>query len=182
MRLLSATRYSVKICLKSSLLRPPIASSLSPCFPQRLPRVSLHPSFASLRRTFASSSRVFQPPTPRTDHDHEPEEETKPISEKPQAVGAKKIWTIPNVLTISRVLSCPALGYAILHDNFYVATGLLVYAGLTDLVRVQVLRFASRSCSSIPSFHMSRSMGTWHGNTTWVRSLARSLTQRRTRR
>ncbi|KAF9646503.1 CDP-diacylglycerol--glycerol-3-phosphate 3-phosphatidyltransferase [Thelephora ganbajun] len=50
------------------------------------------------------------------------------------AVRAEKIWTIPNVLTISRILSCPVLGYAILHDNFYVATGLLVYAGLTDLV------------------------------------------------
>ncbi|KAF9651181.1 hypothetical protein BDM02DRAFT_3091519 [Thelephora ganbajun] len=44
------------------------------------------------------------------------------------------MWTIPNVLTISRILSCPVLGYAILHDNFYVTTGLLVYAGLTDFV------------------------------------------------
>ena len=44
--------------------------------------------------------------------------------------------TSPKRLTISRILSCPVLGYAILHDDFYVATGLLVYAGLTDLARV----------------------------------------------
>ena len=33
------------------------------------------------------------------------------------------------------ILSCLVLSYAVLHDDFYVATGLLVYAGLTDLVR-----------------------------------------------
>lgn len=136
MRLLSATRYSVKTCLNSTLLRPPIAPA-NTCLPQLLARISLRPPRASFRRSFTFSSRSFQQRTPRTDHDREPEGETKPsVSEKLQTVGVERIWTIPNALTISRILSCPVLGYAILHDNFYVATGLLVYGGLTDLVRV----------------------------------------------
>lgn len=183
MRLFSATRYSTKACLNPSLLKPPITSSANVCLQQHLIRVPSRPPFSSFRRTFASSSRSFQQPTPRTDHDREPEGKTKPsVGEKLQAVRAERIWTIPNALTISRILSCPALGYAILYDNFYVATGLLVYGGLTDFVRMQSSHFAPRSCLFTPSFHALRSMGTWHGSTTWVRSLVRSLTQRRIRR
>lgn len=48
----------------------------------------------------------------------------------------ENIYTIPNVLTLSRIIACPVLGWAILDNNYGVATGLLVYAGLTDLVRV----------------------------------------------
>ncbi|KAI0262545.1 CDP-alcohol phosphatidyltransferase-domain-containing protein [Gloeopeniophorella convolvens] len=44
----------------------------------------------------------------------------------------ENIYTVPNLLTISRIASCPALGWAILSDNYAVATGLLVYAGVTD--------------------------------------------------
>ncbi|KAI0923628.1 hypothetical protein AcW1_006528 [Taiwanofungus camphoratus] len=35
---------------------------------------------------------------------------------------------------MSRILACPVLGWSIIHDDFYTATALLVYAGLTDLV------------------------------------------------
>lgn len=183
MRLLSATGCSVKACQNSTLLRPPTCSAISACSPRRLVHVPPRPRCVSFRRTFAFSSRSFQQPTPRTDHDCEPEEKTKSsVSERLQAVRAEKIWTIPNALTISRILSCPVLGYAILHDDFYVATGLLIYAGLTDLVRVRLLYFAPRSRSCIPSCLAFRSMATWHGNTTWELSSARYLTQRQTRR
>ena len=137
MRPLSATHHSVKACLNPRLLRPSPLSLINTCSLRHLTCSSRHPSIAPFHRTFARSSRSFQQPTPRTDHDHEPEDKTKPsVSEKPHAVRAEKVWTIPNVLTISRILSCPALGYAVLIDDFYVATGLLVYAGLTDFVRV----------------------------------------------
>ncbi|KAG2042721.1 CDP-alcohol phosphatidyltransferase-domain-containing protein [Suillus americanus] len=45
----------------------------------------------------------------------------------------ENIYTIPNLLTVSRILSCPVLGWSILHDDFFLATGLLVYAGLSDV-------------------------------------------------
>ena len=55
---------------------------------------------------------------------------------KEKLTPKENIYTIPNLLTVSRIVACPFLGYAILHGNFHVATGLLVYAGLTDLVRI----------------------------------------------
>lgn len=60
--------------------------------------------------------------------------------DEPKKVGKltetlrENIYTVPNLLTVSRIIACPVLGYAIVHDNFVVATSLLVYAGLTDLV------------------------------------------------
>ncbi|KAH9852626.1 CDP-alcohol phosphatidyltransferase-domain-containing protein [Lenzites betulinus] len=50
------------------------------------------------------------------------------------AVIKENIYTLPNLLTLSRIAACPVLGWAIVHDEFYLATGLLVYAGLTDWV------------------------------------------------
>ena len=47
----------------------------------------------------------------------------------------ENIYTLPNLLTLSRIAACPALGYFILHGNFVAATALLAYAGVTDLVR-----------------------------------------------
>ena len=46
----------------------------------------------------------------------------------------ENIWTIPNLLTVSRIVSCPFLGYFIVQGNFVYATGLLVYAGVSDWV------------------------------------------------
>jgi len=45
----------------------------------------------------------------------------------------ENIYTLPNALTISRICACPILGWSILQGDFHLATGLLVYAGLTDL-------------------------------------------------
>jgi len=135
---MQVTRNMVlKTSLNSSLPRPPITPSTNSYLLQGLARVSPRPSFASFPRRPLFPSRSFHQPGPRADRDRKPEEKTKPsVNEELRGVKGEKIWTIPNILTASRVLSCPVLGYAILHDNFYVATGLLVYAGLTDFVRV----------------------------------------------
>ena len=147
MRNLSATRYPVKACLSPSLLHPPTVSSTNTCLSPHLTCIPLRLSFASVHRTFALSSRSFQQPIRRTGLDREPKEKTEPSANKKlHAVRTERIWTIPNILTISRILSCPALGYAILHDSFYVATGLLLYAGLTDLVRPRFLLPVTNSC------------------------------------
>lgn len=46
----------------------------------------------------------------------------------------ENIYTLPNLLTISRILACPILGYLIVKGNFAAATGLLIYAGTSDWV------------------------------------------------
>lgn len=68
----------------------------------------------------------------------------------------ENIYTIPNFLTLSRILACPVLGWSILHNDFHLATGLLIYAGLSDTVsRDQV-------CSCDLPMAIS-STGTWPG-------------------
>ena len=67
---------------------------------------------------------------------------------KPSALR-ENIYTIPNLLTVSRIIACPVLGLAIVNDNFYAATGLLVYAGLTDLVRFALRCFLMRAARSM---------------------------------
>ncbi|THV02526.1 hypothetical protein K435DRAFT_817697 [Dendrothele bispora CBS 962.96] len=45
----------------------------------------------------------------------------------------ENIYTLPNALTVSRIIACPVIGWSILDGQFQLATSLLVYAGLTDL-------------------------------------------------
>lgn len=63
-----------------------------------------------------------------------PPEQQPSSSPKPSLLKRENIYTIPNALTISRICACPILGWSILQGDFHLATGLLVYAGLTDLV------------------------------------------------
>lgn len=70
----------------------------------------------------------------------------------------ENIYTVPNLLTVSRILACPVLGYAIVQDNFVVATSLLVYAGLTDLVCLICFLLSTKGCvlSMLPLFRVPR--------------------------
>ncbi|KAF8216667.1 CDP-alcohol phosphatidyltransferase-domain-containing protein, partial [Mycena galopus ATCC 62051] len=54
-----------------------------------------------------------------------------PNSSKPAI--KENIYTLPNLLTVSRFIACPILGWSILEGQFHLATSLLLYAGLTDL-------------------------------------------------
>ncbi|KAI0840480.1 hypothetical protein F5Y06DRAFT_241511 [Hypoxylon sp. FL0890] len=72
-------------------------------------------------------------------------------SESPPATGARgirkvipkvlptltpheNIYTVPNLLTFSRLITAPFIGYAILHDAHVWALGLFAYAGISDLL------------------------------------------------
>lgn len=46
----------------------------------------------------------------------------------------ENIYTIPNLLTASRLIAAPFIGYCILHDHHAWALGLFAYAGITDLL------------------------------------------------
>ncbi|KAH9951076.1 CDP-alcohol phosphatidyltransferase-domain-containing protein [Amylocystis lapponica] len=66
-------------------------------------------------------------------HQHNENSPSQRIRRTTQIIR-ENIYTLPNLLTLSRIFACPVLGWAIVHDNFQLATGLLVYAGLTDWV------------------------------------------------
>ncbi|KAI0074517.1 hypothetical protein K474DRAFT_1601357 [Panus rudis PR-1116 ss-1] len=113
--------------------------SLSTLYQHRIPatlRLCRRDSSLQVRnhtKTTLTRRWYSQPPPSK------PEEEKK----SEQADGGKRnlaqnlrenIYTIPNLLTVSRIVACPILGWSIVHDDFVTATALLAYAGLTDLV------------------------------------------------
>lgn len=49
-----------------------------------------------------------------------------------KATKHENIYTIPNILTASRLFSAPFIGYAILHDQHTLALGLVAWAGISD--------------------------------------------------
>ncbi|TEB36597.1 hypothetical protein FA13DRAFT_1705905 [Coprinellus micaceus] len=89
--------------------------------------------FLGASRPFSfTSSRRGPPPEPVPQRKEGSEDlEGSSVVNKPAL--RENIYTIPNILTVSRIVACPALGWAILGGNYHLATGLLVYAGLTDL-------------------------------------------------
>ncbi|KAI9776054.1 MAG: hypothetical protein M1816_005592, partial [Peltula sp. TS41687] len=52
----------------------------------------------------------------------------------------ENIYTLPNVLTFSRLLAAPLIGYLVLHDQHAWAVGLFAYAGITDLIDGYIAR------------------------------------------
>lgn len=51
-----------------------------------------------------------------------------------EAIVHEDIYTIPNFLTMTRLVAAPAVGYLVLHDCHVWAVGLFAYAGITDLL------------------------------------------------
>ncbi|KAI9464720.1 CDP-alcohol phosphatidyltransferase-domain-containing protein [Boletus coccyginus] len=114
------------------LHRPPRVFQIPPYLRCQL-RLAPH---SLLRRNFAATCWVqYVRPTPVVQSGPEPKEQTNvSTSPRERPTIRENIYTIPNLLTASRILACPVLGWSIFHDDFYLATGLLVYAGLSDLL------------------------------------------------
>jgi cardiolipin synthase len=51
-----------------------------------------------------------------------------------QLTPHENIYTVPNILTATRLIAAPIIGYLVLHDYHAWAVGLFAYAGITDLV------------------------------------------------
>lgn len=80
--------------------------------------------------------------------------------QKHDDVGRKKgnvhqkenIMTVPNLLTASRIVSTPFLGYMVTHGHFEMALGLFIVAGITDLLDGFVARNFKGQMSSFGTF------------------------------
>ncbi|OAL51028.1 hypothetical protein IQ07DRAFT_537394 [Pyrenochaeta sp. DS3sAY3a] len=46
----------------------------------------------------------------------------------------EKVWNIPNILTFSRLIATPAVGYLIIHNHHLYAFSLFAYAAFSDLL------------------------------------------------
>ncbi|KAK0623087.1 CDP-alcohol phosphatidyltransferase-domain-containing protein [Immersiella caudata] len=79
-----------------------------------------------LRRWFGASGRSL---------DREGPEKTSPLKKViPSLTKHENIYTIPNILTASRLVAAPFIGYCILNGHDTWALGLFAYAGITDLL------------------------------------------------
>ncbi|KAI9746601.1 MAG: hypothetical protein M1818_000314 [Claussenomyces sp. TS43310] len=52
----------------------------------------------------------------------------------------ENIYTVPNILTFSRLVAAPVVGWLVLHDYHAWAFGLFAYAGITDLIDGYIAR------------------------------------------
>ncbi|KAJ5248929.1 hypothetical protein N7468_000380 [Penicillium chermesinum] len=62
------------------------------------------------------------------------------LSKIPLAKSHENIYTIPNILTFTRLLAAPAVGYLLVHEYHAAALALFAYAGITDLVDGYIAR------------------------------------------
>ena len=51
------------------------------------------------------------------------------------SVHQKKIFTVPNELSLGRIVLSPALGYLVLSENYKLALAFFILAGVSDMVR-----------------------------------------------
>ncbi|GAA5942345.1 hypothetical protein JCM10213_004145 [Rhodosporidiobolus nylandii] len=79
--------------------------------------------FLTLRALSTTPPAPSSPPSPPS-----PEKEKQPLERR------ENIYTLPNALTVARILATPAIGYYVLQGDWAMATGLLAAAGVSDLV------------------------------------------------
>lgn len=58
------------------------------------------------------------------------------VREMEEIVERENILTIPNLLCVTRSILAPYIGYVIVQENYQLAIGLILFAGLTDLVNL----------------------------------------------
>ncbi|KAL5328365.1 hypothetical protein ACEPPN_001864 [Leptodophora sp. 'Broadleaf-Isolate-01'] len=92
----------------------------------------LRPQRNSLRHKGLAYSTSKQPGDAQRSTEIEPKK--PPLKVLTKITPHENIYTIPNILTFSRLIAAPIVGYLVLHDHHAWAIGLFAYAGITDLV------------------------------------------------
>ncbi|CAH2247483.1 probable cardiolipin synthase (CMP-forming) [Pararge aegeria] len=69
-----------------------------------------------------------------------------------EVVEKENVFTVPNILCMTRIAMSPYLGYVILQDNYNLALGLLVFAGVTDVLDGWIARNWEGQSSKMGSF------------------------------
>ena len=62
------------------------------------------------------------------------------LAKLPITKSHENIYTVPNILTFTRLVAAPIVGYLLVHDYHAAALSLFAYAGITDLVDGYIAR------------------------------------------
>ncbi|KAL4898567.1 phosphatidyl synthase [Aspergillus ambiguus] len=120
-----------------AMMRPSYAVQPS-VIPRHTSRISTMPLKFSGQR----SRYTTQKPTEKDD-DSKPQPVTTKsaiLSRIPRPSTHENIYTVPNILTFSRLVAAPLVGYFLVHDYHGAALALFAYAGITDLVDGYIAR------------------------------------------
>ncbi|RDW70200.1 hypothetical protein BP5796_08597 [Coleophoma crateriformis] len=120
----------IPFCTKAAARQGLFRRAVSSFIPSTTSSVSLRqPAFTrSLPRAYSTSP-------PPLDNDLSNKPAKRPLLKALTKVTKhENIYTIPNILTFSRLIAAPVVGYLVLHDQHAWAVGLFAYAGITDLV------------------------------------------------
>uniref|UniRef100_A0A8C5MX87 Cardiolipin synthase (CMP-forming) n=1 Tax=Leptobrachium leishanense TaxID=445787 RepID=A0A8C5MX87_9ANUR len=83
------------------------------------------------------------------------EKRTGPGEEQPAERSLKELyenpWTIPNLLSMTRIGLSPVLGYLIVGEDFHIALGIFALAGVTDLLDGYIARNWANQKSALGS-------------------------------
>ncbi|MBW0494010.1 hypothetical protein O181_033725 [Austropuccinia psidii MF-1] len=77
---------------------------------------------------------------------------TPALGQSPQAPAhssRENIYTMPNLLTVTRIILCPGLAYSILHDHHLISSALIFYCGLTDVIDGKLARMYPEKMASV---------------------------------
>ncbi|XP_031630837.1 probable cardiolipin synthase (CMP-forming) [Contarinia nasturtii] len=74
------------------------------------------------------------------------------VREMEEIVERENIFTIPNLLCVTRSFLAPYIGYVITQEHYQLAIGLLAFAGLTDLLDGIIARNWASQASKLGTF------------------------------
>jgi len=74
------------------------------------------------------------------------------MEEMEEIVERENVFTIPNLLCVGRGVLAPYLGYVIVQENYLLGMGLLVFAGITDIMDGYIARNWPSQASNLGSF------------------------------
>ncbi|KAJ3499617.1 hypothetical protein NLG97_g185 [Lecanicillium saksenae] len=146
----AATAALGRATLRRTMLSRPASRLACPArpisfFSQPLCRANVGLVSPKLRRETSNSSKSpilpKSQPSSESKADSQIRTSSEPKSEVTKASNPpsdpilhEDIYTLPNILTFSRLVAAPFIGYFVLHDSHAWAAGLLAYAGVTDLL------------------------------------------------
>ncbi|KAH9458202.1 hypothetical protein KEM48_013566 [Puccinia striiformis f. sp. tritici PST-130] len=107
----------------------------------------LQPTKLSFHRQYSSQPRhAIKPNSAEGSHAH-----TGLTVDPPSGKISRRenIYTIPNLITSSRIILCPVLSYTIIHDQHLISAGVLLYCAVSDWVDGKLARMYPDQMASV---------------------------------
>ncbi|POW15708.1 hypothetical protein PSTT_02034, partial [Puccinia striiformis] len=107
----------------------------------------LQPTKLSFHRQYSSQPRhAIKPNSAEGSHAH-----TGLTVDPPSGKISRRenIYTIPNLITSSRIILCPVLSYTIIHNQHLISAGVLLYCAVSDWVDGKLARMYPDQMASV---------------------------------